>query len=95
MNLKRLGRAVGLLAALTLASPAATHAEDIVRIASAYRTTTLDPALSAAAGNIETYGQLYGRLIRRAADGSLEPGLAVSWAVSDDGKTVTLKIRDA
>ena len=95
MNLKRLGRAVGLLAALTLASPAATHAEDIVRIASAYRTTTLDPALSAAAGNIETYGQLYGRLIRRAADGSLEPGLAESWAVSDDGKTVTLKIRDA
>ena len=34
---------------------------------------------SAAAGNIETYGQLYARLVRRNSDsGELEPGLAES-----------------
>ena len=84
-----------LLAAALLVSAGQAAADDIVRIASGYQTTTLDPARSAAAGNIETFGQLYARLLRRDADGSLQPGLAESWKVSDDGKTVTLTLRDA
>lgn len=40
-------------------------AEDVIRVASPYQTTTLDPMRSAAAGNIETYGQLYSRLLHR------------------------------
>jgi peptide/nickel transport system substrate-binding protein len=70
-------------------------ADDVIRIASPYKTTTLDPVRSAAAGNIETFGQLYSRVFRRAADGSLAPGLAESWDVSADGKTITLNLRDA
>lgn len=84
-----------LMGALLLGTAASATADNIIRIASSYPTTTLDPARSAAAGNIETFGQLYSRLLRRAADGSLEAGLAESWNVSDDGKTLTLVLRDA
>src|SRR5688572_3561818 len=84
-----------LLAAALLVSAGQAAADDIVRIAPGYQTTTLAPARSAAAGNIETFGQLYARLLRRDADGSLQPRLAESWKVSDDGKTVTLTLRDA
>lgn len=84
-----------LLAGALLLPAGGAGADDIVRIVSGYPTTTLDPARSAAAGNIETFGQLYARLVRRNADGTLEPGLAESWNVSDDGKTVTLTLRDA
>ncbi len=70
-------------------------AGDVIRIASPYKTTTLDPVRSASAGNIETFGQLYSRVFRRAADGSLAPGLAKSWDLAADGKTITLNLRDA
>ena len=39
-------------------------AGDVIRIASPYKTTTLDPVRSASAGNIETFGQLYSRVFR-------------------------------
>lgn len=79
----------------TLAGHAA-FAEDVLRVVSPFQTTTLDPMRSAAAGNIETYGQLYARLLRRdPASGELEPGLAESWVISQDGRTYTLHLRDA
>lgn len=69
---------------------------DTIRIASPYQTTTLDPMRSAAAGNIETYGQLYARLLQRNPDsGALEPGLAESWEISPDGLTYTFHLREA
>ena len=41
--------------------------------------------MSAAAGTIELYGQLYSRVLRLDSDGKLAPGLASSWEVSDGG----------
>jgi len=70
-------------------------AADKIRIGSPYKTTTLDPMRSAAAGNIETFGQLYSRLLRVDDNGELAPGLAESWRVSDDGTVVTLTLRPA
>ena len=71
-------------------------AADVIRVVSPFQTTTLDPMRSAAAGNIETYGQLYSRLLRRDAEtGALEPGLAEKWDISPDGKTYTFQLRDA
>ena len=71
-------------------------AADVIRVVSPYQTTTLDPMRSAAAGNIETYGQLYSRLLRRNSEtGALEPGLAETWDISEDGKTYTFHLRDA
>ena len=71
-------------------------AADVIRVVSPYQTTTLDPMRSAAAGNIETYGQLYSRLLRRNSEtGVLEPGLAETWEISEDGRTYTFHLRDA
>jgi peptide/nickel transport system substrate-binding protein len=71
-------------------------AETTIRIASPYPATTLDPSRSGAAGNIEVFGQLYSRLLRRDFEtGALQPGLAEKWEVSPDGLTYTLHLRDA
>ncbi|HLP66449.1 MAG TPA: ABC transporter substrate-binding protein [Rhizobium sp.] len=88
--------AAALSLGVSLLAAQAVRAEDAIRVVSPFQTTTLDPMRSAAAGNIETYGQLYARLLRRnAASGELEPGLAESWEVSQDGTTYTLRLRDA
>lgn len=85
---------IAALALFVAAAPA--FADETIRIASPYQATTLDPMRSAAAGNIETYGQLYSRLLRRNPEtDALEPGLAESWDVSADGLTYTFKLRDA
>lgn len=89
----QLGAAL-LVLGLGATSPA--WAAEVIRIVSPYQTTTLDPMRSAAAGNIETYGQLYSRLLRRNAEtGALEPGLAEKWDISADGLTYTFHLRAA
>jgi peptide/nickel transport system substrate-binding protein len=51
---------------------------------------------SAAAGNIETYGQLYARLLQRnTSTNEIEPGLAESWEISADSLKYTFHLRDA
>ena len=85
------------LATLIALTPghAQEHARDISRIASASRTLTLDPTRSIYTGAIETFGQLYSRLLRRNSAGSLEPGLALRWEISPDGLDYTFFLRDA
>lgn len=86
------------IAAVVFATFAASHAvaENVVRIATPYGVTTLDPIKTVAAGNIEVLGQLYSRLLRTSPDGKqLLPGLAESWESSEDGLTHTFHLRDA
>lgn len=78
--------------ALVCAGPAMA---DKIRIGSPYTTTTLDPIRSANAGSIETFGQLYSRLLRVDETGALAPALAETWEVAPDGTVVTLTLRDA
>lgn len=86
--------AMAALSAGSVLQPA--FAESMIRIASPYPATTLDPSRSGAAGNIETFGQLYSRLLRRDFEtGELAPGLAETWEKSADGLTYTLHLRDA
>ncbi len=88
--------AAGVVAAITGLGTLPAYSADAIRIVSPYQTTTLDPMRSAAAGNIETYGQLYSRLLlRNPATGALEPGLAQSWDISADGLTYTFHLREA
>lgn len=96
-NLNRFVLAASLaLGVATMGVGSAAQAESLVRIASPYPVTTLDPSRSAAAGNIEVFGQLYARVLHRNTDtGELEPGLAEKWDVSDDRLTYTLHLREA
>ncbi len=97
-NARALASSLALCAMLGIATISAgpVLAADAIKIASPYKTSTLDPMRSAAAGNIETYGQLYARLLQRnPSSGELEPGLAESWEISEDGTTYTFHLRDA
>jgi peptide/nickel transport system substrate-binding protein len=87
--------ALASLAAGSAWAPAAAQGDDTLRIVTGYRVTTLDPIRSAAAGNIEAFGQLYARLLRKTPEGELRPGLAESWEASEDGLTYTFELRDA
>jgi peptide/nickel transport system substrate-binding protein len=88
--------AAGVVAAITGLGTLPAYSADAIRIVSPYQTTTLDPMRSAAAGNIETYGQLYSRLLlRNPSTGAIEPGLAQSWDISADGLTYTTHLREA
>ena len=55
----------------------------------------LDPT-SAAAGAIDSvlYSNVFEGLTRFASDGSIIPGLAESWEISDDGLVYTFKLQD-
>lgn len=57
--------------------------------------TSLDPAQQVSTGGgLETLTAFYDRLIDLDAEGELKPSLATSWKQSDDGRKVTLKLRD-
>jgi len=85
---------------VTVVVPATAAADqdtqaDIIRIATSGRTIHLDPIKSIWAGDIEAFGQLYSRLLRRDGQGKLRPGLAQSWESSEDGLEHIFYLREA
>ncbi|WP_170574514.1 ABC transporter substrate-binding protein [Ruegeria atlantica] len=66
-----------------------------ISIAVAENPQQLDPMRSANAPDILLHGQLYARLLHRDSTGTLSPGLAESWTISEDGKTYVFTLRDA
>ena len=85
----------GVLAASTALTPAAFAARTDVNIGQQLEPPNLDPT-SGAAGAIDqvTYSNIFEGLTRFGSDGSINPGLAESWTVSDDGKVYTFKLRE-
>jgi len=78
-------------------APVATEEEEetVIRIATPNTVSTLDPIKSAAAGDIQVFGQLYSRLLKATPDGSeLLPGLAERWEQSEDQTVWTFYLRD-
>lgn len=84
-----------LLAGLTLSASYA-EAAGVLTIGRREDSTTFDPIKTAQNIDNWVFSNVYDVLIRVDKTGTkLEPGLAESWTVSDDGLTYTFKIRDA
>ena len=90
LHLSRLLLGVSTAALLTTAA----LAKDDITIAIQLEPPHMDPT-SAAAGAIDSvlYSNVFEGLTRFMSDGSVVPGLAESWEISDDGLTYTFKLR--
>ncbi len=92
--------AVGLLAAALLAFPGAlpTGAQvpkDVLVVGQIAEPASLDPAVSTATNDFRIVINLYEGLVRyRPGSLEVEPALAESWTISDDGETYEFKLRD-
>lgn len=85
-----------LLLASTLSLAALSAEAETLRVAMGYDPVSLDPIATSDNGSIWTQLLIYDTLVRPDATGTkLEPGLAESWTVSDDGLTIRFKLRDA
>ncbi|MBX5000145.1 ABC transporter substrate-binding protein [Rhizobium lentis] len=90
-------KSIGLAAMLAALMLSASYAEaaGVLTIGRREDSTTFDPIKTAQNIDNWVFSNVYDVLIRVDKTGTkLEPGLAESWTVSDDGLTYTLKIRD-
>ena len=90
--------ALAAFAALSLSAPAIaeTPADTLVIADAIDDIVSLDPAESFEFSGQDALENVYDRLIqiRPATNFALEPGLAESWRVSEDGQTYTFKMKE-
>ena len=86
----------GLLASATAATPVFAQARSDVNIAMQLEPPSLDPTTGGAAAAIRsvTYDNIFEGLTRIDRDGAVQPLLAKSWDISDDGLTYTFHLQD-
>ena len=77
------------------ACPGGSDGGGVMTVAMQLEPPTLDPT-SAAAQAIDSvvYSNIFEGLTRFMGDGSIVPGLAESWEISDDGTEYTFTLRD-
>ncbi|MGH6945011.1 MAG: peptide ABC transporter substrate-binding protein [Geminicoccaceae bacterium] len=95
MRIDRIGIApatLGLAVALALGSSALEASE--LHIANSGEPDTLDPHHLSGTWENRIIGDMFMGLTTEAADGSVIPGAAESWTVSDDGTVYTFELRD-
>ena len=88
-----LGLAVAISGAL-LTTPDTAMAAGTLRIANMGEPSSLDPHYISGTWESGIVGNMFMGLTTEAADGSIIPGAAKSWTVSDDGLVYTFTLRD-
>lgn len=84
-----------ILAGTTAIFASAAAAETNIRVAMQLEPPNLDPTSGAAqAVDSIVYSNIFEGLTRFKSDGSIIPGLAESWEISEDGLTYTFKLRN-
>ncbi|MDD2869996.1 ABC transporter substrate-binding protein [Neomegalonema sp.] len=87
--------ASSLAGAILLASAGGAFARDSLTAGEVLEPPGLDPTANAASAiRRVTYANLYEGLVRVAEDGSVQPGLAESWAWSPEDLAYTFKLRE-
>ena len=81
--------------ALTVA-PSSAFAQGVLKLAQTQDLVSLDPIATSDNPSIHAQLLIYDTLLRPSTDATkLEPGLAESWTVSDDGLTYAFKLRQS
>jgi peptide/nickel transport system substrate-binding protein len=85
--------AAPLALALALAAWSAEAAKDTIVIGMQDEPPVLDPTMNAAAAiDVIFSANVYESLTRIDEDGTVKPGLALSWTIGEDGKVITFKL---
>ena len=95
-DMHKIIKPIGLALALTTALAGMALAQPTeVRIGVALEPPALDPTAGAAeAIDIVVYQNIFEGLTRIDQNGAVQPGLAESWTISEDGLTYTFKLHD-
>ena len=94
-TLPALGVAVLLGVALTSGIGASSAvAQNVLRVANSGEPDSLDPHQVSGNWEDRIVGDMFMGLTTEAADGTVIPGAAESWTISDDGLTYTFTLRD-
>jgi len=94
MNFRRAVLGAGLAVALTAGATSAVQAQGVLRVGNMGEPATLDPHHVAGTWENRIIGDMFMGLTTEGQDGSVVPGAAESWTVSEDGLTYTFKLRD-
>ena len=96
LTMNKTSKAFGLALALSTALVGMAMAQPTeIRIGVALEPPALDPTAGAAeAIDIVVYQNVFEGLVRINETGSVQPGLAESWTISEDGLTYTFKLHD-
>jgi peptide/nickel transport system substrate-binding protein len=85
---------VAAVGAVALLSTAVAAQDKVFRYATTGDILGLDPHANNEGPTNAMKGNIYGRLIHRLPDLTLEPDLATEWSLGDDGVTWTFKLRE-